>query len=85
MRGFYELSRADIARVLLALASIEQISLEDRGAVLSAIDAFKHGFDFADALHRPRASQASSFVTFDRGLAKRAAGVVGMPAIGLLK
>jgi predicted nucleic-acid-binding protein len=85
MRGFYELSRADIARVLLALASIEHISLEDRGAVLGAIDAFKQGFDFADALSLARASQESSFVTFDRGLAKRAAGVVGVPAIELLR
>jgi predicted nucleic-acid-binding protein len=85
MRGFYELSRGDIARVLLALASIEHISVEDRGAVLSAIDAFKQGLDFADALHLARASQASSFVTFDRGLAKRAAGFVGTPAIELLK
>lgn len=85
MRGFYELSRADIARVILALASIEHISLEDRGAVLNALDGFKHGLDFADALHLARASQASSFVTFDRGLAKRAAGLLGLPAIELLK
>jgi len=85
MRGFYELSKADIARVLLALASIEHISLEDRGAVLDAIDAFKQGFDFADALHLARAARESSFVTFDRVLAKRAAGVDGMPAIELLK
>ena len=85
MRGFYELSRADIARVLLALASIEHISLEDRGAVLSAVDALKQGFDFSDALHLARASQESSFVTFDRALAKRAAGIVGVPAIELLR
>jgi predicted nucleic-acid-binding protein len=85
MRGFYELSRTDIARVLLALASIEHISLEDRGAVLSAIEAFKQGFDFADALHLARASRESSFVTFDRGLAKRAAGLAGVPAIELLR
>jgi predicted nucleic-acid-binding protein len=85
MRGFYELSRVDMARVLLALASIEHISLEDRGAVLNAIDAFKQGFDFADALHLARAARESSCVTFDRGLAKRAAGVAGMPAIELLK
>jgi predicted nucleic acid-binding protein len=70
---------------LLALASIEHISLEDRGAVISALDAFKQGVDFADALHLARASRESSFVTFDRVLAKRAAGVVGMPAIELLK
>ena len=64
---------------------MKHISLEDRGAVLSAIDAFKKGLDFADALHLARASQPSSYVTFDRGLAKRAAGLVGVPAIDLQK
>ena len=72
MRGFYELSPQQIARVLRALASIEHIALEDRDAVLVAIDAFAKGIDFADALHIARSSRASVFATFDRRLAKRA-------------
>ena len=45
MRGFYELPKRDISRVLRALASIEHITLEDRDAVLVAIDAFDRGLD----------------------------------------
>src|SRR5258706_10377029 len=51
MRGFYELPPRDVARVLRALTRIEHIALEDRDAVLAALDAFERGLDFADALH----------------------------------
>ena len=44
MRGFYELGRPDIVRLLLALASIDHISVEDRRAVLAAIEAFKQAY-----------------------------------------
>ena len=72
MRGFYELPRKDTSRVLRALASIEHVALEDRDAVLAAVEAFDRGLDFADALHMARSSRASGFATFDRRLAKRA-------------
>ena len=38
MRGFYELPTRDISRVLRALAGIEHITLEDRDAVLVAVE-----------------------------------------------
>ncbi len=72
LRGFYALPAKDVSRVLRALASIEHVTLEDRDAVLAAIDAFDKGLDFADALHLMRSSRASQFVTFDRRLVKRA-------------
>ena len=84
LRGFYELSTKDISRVLRALASIEHITLEDRDAVLVAIDAFNKGLDFADALHLARSSRASGFATFDQRLAKRAKGLALAPPVELL-
>lgn len=78
LRGFYELPAKDISRVLRALASIEHVTLEDRDAVLAAIDAFDSGLDFADALHLVRRSRASGFATFDRRLVKRARNL-GLP------
>jgi predicted nucleic-acid-binding protein len=85
MRGFYGLPRSEIARVLFALVSVEHVSIEDRGAVLAALEAFKQGTDFADALHLVRTSHTSAFVTFDRVLAKRARGFAETPPIELLK
>ena len=84
LRGFYELSTRDISRVLRALASIEHVTLEDRGAVLVAVDAFDRGLDFADALHLARSSRASGFATFDQRLAKRAKGLALAPPVELL-
>lgn len=78
LRGFYELAAKDVSRVLRALASIPHVTLEDRDSVLLALDAFDKGLDFADALHVVRASRASSFVTFDRRLVKRAQSL-GLP------
>jgi len=84
MRGFYELPTRDISRVLRALASIEHITLEDRDAVLVAVDAFDKGLDFTDALHLARCSRASGFATFDQRLAKRAKGLALAPPVELL-
>jgi predicted nucleic-acid-binding protein len=72
MRGFYAFPRAEIIRVLRALASFEQVSIEDRSAVLEAFDFFEGGLDFADSLHLARAQRASRFLTFDRQFARRA-------------
>lgn len=84
LRGFYELPRKDIVRVLRALAGIEHITLEDRDAVLVAVDAFDKGVDFADALHLVRSSRASGFATFDRRLAKRATSLGLVPPVEVL-
>lgn len=84
MRGFYELPARDVLRVLRALASIEHITLEDRDAVLVAIDAFEKGLDFADSLHLARSTRASAFATFDQRLAKRAKALALAPKVELL-
>jgi predicted nucleic-acid-binding protein len=84
LRGFYGVPTRDVLRVLRALASIEHITLEDRDAVLVAVDAFDKGVDFADALHMARSSRASGFATFDQRLAKRAKGLALMPPVELL-
>ena len=84
LRGFYELRTREISRVLRALASMAHVTLEDRDAVLVAVDAFDKGLDFADALHLARSSRASGFATFDQRLAKRAKGLALAPPVELL-
>jgi predicted nucleic-acid-binding protein len=84
LRGFYTLPRKDVSRVLRALAGIEHITLEDRAAVLAALDGFDQGLDFADALHLSRSARAASFTTFDQGLAKRAKRLSLVPPVELL-
>lgn len=84
LRGFYGLPAKQVARVLRALAGIEHVTLEDRDAVLVALDAFDRGLDFADALHLARSARASRLVTFDQRLAKRARVLGLLPPVDLL-
>ncbi len=77
-------SASDIARVLRALAGIEHVTLEDRKAVLVAVDVFDKGLNFADALHVARSSRVSAFATFDRRLAKRARALKLTPLVEFL-
>jgi predicted nucleic-acid-binding protein len=84
MRGFYALSRRDIVRAMRALAGIEHVTVEDRDAVLAALDAFDAGLDFADALHVARSGRATAFATFDRQLARRAKASALAPPVELL-
>ena len=84
MRGFYAFARPDVAHAMRSLISIEHVSIEDRGAVIAALDGFAQGLDFADALHLARSSRAAAFLTFDRRLAKRAKILSGTPPVELL-
>lgn len=84
MRGFYALPHKDISRVLRALASIEHLTLEDRGSVMVALDAFDQGLDFAGAMHLARSTRAPAFATFDQRLVKRANSLLTTPPAELL-
>ena len=75
MWGFCQLPRSEIEAVSRALAGIAHIRVEDRTAVLAALDAFDAGLDFAEALHLCRSVRTSVFATFDQRLAKRAKGL----------
>jgi predicted nucleic-acid-binding protein len=84
MRGFYALPLRDMVSVFRALAGIEHISIEDRAAVMAALDGFEKGLDFADALHVARSARASAFATFDQRLAKQAKRLALSPSVELL-
>ena len=81
MRGFYELSCETIGQVLKALCGLENVMLEDREIILTTLDSYAHGLDFADALHLARAKHCLAFVSFDRRLQKRAKAAKLLPAV----
>ncbi|MFM2408516.1 MAG: hypothetical protein RL358_1258 [Pseudomonadota bacterium] len=72
MRGFYELPRKEIQRVFESLCGLANVQVENRASVLAALDAYKNGLDFADALHLARADFCTTFLSFDVRLKKRA-------------
>jgi predicted nucleic-acid-binding protein len=77
LRGFYELPPTAIHRALTALCSYGNVVIEDRAEVQAALQAYKAGLHFADALHLLRASGCDALLTFDKRLVKRAAAVPG--------
>jgi predicted nucleic-acid-binding protein len=85
MRGFYELSGSEVSKVLKALCGMENVSVEDRDRVLTAVEWHGQGMDFADALHLARSSRCESLVTFDRGFHRRAARVAKEVFVELAK
>lgn len=85
MRGFYALPRTDIERVFKALCGLQHVTIEDRAIVLSVIEAYHQGLDFADALHLARAQHCKTFVSFDKHLQKRAKVAGLQPVVEILK
>jgi predicted nucleic-acid-binding protein len=81
MRGFYELSRKDIQRIFESLCGLENVQIEDRSIVLTALNSYQLGLDFADALHLARSDFCSSFLSFDQRLKKRAVSANLTPVV----
>ena len=85
LRYSYALDDSVIQRILLRLLGLENLEVEDRAGVLMALTLYREGMDFADALHLASCTEASTFLTFDRDLALRAAGLETAPSVELLE
>ncbi|WP_395776246.1 type II toxin-antitoxin system VapC family toxin [Aquidulcibacter sp.] len=68
----YRFGPSDIGLVLEALTQSEQIVLEDEPLILLALDWYKKGFDFADAIHLAAALRCERLATFDQAFIKAA-------------
>jgi predicted nucleic-acid-binding protein len=71
LRSLYGISPETVAGALRALAGLRTVFLEDELAVAKALDWFKEGLDFADALHLASVGNVKQFATFDRKLARQ--------------
>lgn len=73
MRSRYAFPPRRVAAALTLLASLENLILAERDAVVAAAARVEAGWDFADALHHALARGCDDFVTLDADLARRAA------------
>jgi len=83
LRSLYASPRDKIASALELLLGLPSLHFERESDILSALDHYRAGFDFADALHHASAAGCDMFVTFDRDLIKRAKRRSLMPPIEL--
>ncbi len=72
LRSVFGFTPTEIAKALTDLAGLPSVTLEDAAIVATALNWMAGGMDFADALHLANAQGSDAFVTFDRGLAKKA-------------
>lgn len=66
----YRFGPSDIGLVLEALTQTEQIIMEDEPLILQALDWYKKGIDFADAIHLAAAHGCERLATFDQAFIK---------------
>ena len=70
LRGAYEMPRRDIAAVLDDMLCVENITVDRAAAVSQAVEWYRQGLDFSDALHLAQAGLCSGLATFDIRFAK---------------
>lgn len=84
LRYSYKLSREAIFEAFRRVLGYRNLAVEDPGSVYVALDWYRGGMDFADALHLASSPGSDRFVTFDRELADCAQDLEARPAVELL-
>jgi len=75
LRGVYGEPRQTILAAMETILATANVEVEDVAAVERAIDWFRHGMDFADALHLASSGHADAFVSFDIAMRRRTAAL----------
>jgi predicted nucleic-acid-binding protein len=78
LRAGYGFTPTVISAGLRGIGGLPGITIEEPADVAQALDWMVEGMDFADALHLTRSNHCNAFVTFDKKLAARAKGKVGI-------
>jgi predicted nucleic-acid-binding protein len=81
LRDAFGFSRDEIFEQFSILVSLENCILSDEAALLAALDWFRAGLDFADAVHLALTPSKARFASFDARLKKRAARLEHAPKV----
>lgn len=81
LRGAYKLNRQQVVQSFEALLSIRNLNFERKMDVESALQHYRQGMDFADALHHAAATGCKALVTFDKSFIKLAVKERLMPPV----
>ncbi|HBA88517.1 MAG TPA: VapC toxin family PIN domain ribonuclease [Geobacter sp.] len=66
LRAVYGLPAASIERAMLQILGLPNVRPENPEQIAAALDLFRGGLEFADALHLAVSATADFFYTFDR-------------------
>ena len=79
LRSLYRLDRRKVLDALRDFVRLRTIALEAPAIARQALAWTEHGVDFATALHLASSAACDGFASFDRALAKAAAGLQTPP------
>lgn len=79
LRATYRFDRKAISAGLSRLLGLPGVETEDASAIARALDWYRQGLDFADALHLASSGEAEAFASFDAALRRRARRLSGAP------
>lgn len=74
LRGAYKLDREQIHNLFTCVLGLENTKVDRSLVVYDALEWFRKGMDFADALHLAASSHCKRLATFDRAFIKSAKG-----------
>jgi len=83
MESVYEVAREELAKILLDLTEVENLVIDRAIAVNLAVQWYRRGLDFADALHLALSGVCRELATFDDRFAKRATRLALRPPISI--
>jgi predicted nucleic-acid-binding protein len=81
LRSGYGFATERLVHGLRDFAGLPGVNLEDPQLAARALDWAGQGLDFADALHLAGARDCTAFMSFDRKLAKAAAGLSDLKVV----
>ena len=70
LRGAYEMPTTDVAAIFEDLLAVEHITVDRAAAVGQAIQWYRRGLDFSDALHLAQSGLCQGLASFDTRFAK---------------
>ena len=83
LRGVYELPRDQILSVIEDLLHIEHLVVDRAAAIAEAVEAYRQGLDFSDALHLAQSRHCDALASFDARFRKLAGKLNAQPSVQL--
>jgi len=83
LRSVYEFKPPEIDKAMLQILGLPNVVPEFPEQIALALEYYRQGMDFADALHLVANSEVKQFYTFDNAFVKKAENV--LPRVTLVK
>jgi len=81
LRSAYDMPAGDIADLFDDLLAVDTITVDRAAAIVQAVDSYRRGLDFSDALHLALLVACEGIATFDADFIKKSRRLGLKPAV----